>query len=177
MTKVDLLRQQSDLAHKELTDSLEGVSEAQSWAVLPNHGSDYLHSDASIHGIILHVATGKMIYASIAFRDSELRWSHMADRVEAFEPNWEAARRFLDEAHRYWLDSWSGLTDDDLEGELKHFSGQNWPAWRIPRMVIHHDSYHAGQVAMLRYACAESENPPPSVAEDLRTHCKELPSW
>lgn len=177
MNAVESLRLQSDLAHQEMTDALDGVTEAQSWAVLPNLGPDYLHSDASIHGIALHVATGKMIYASMAFHDAEIRWSHLADRVEGFEPNWEAARRFLDEAHQYWLDSWSALIDGDLEREVRHFSGQSWPIWKIIRMVNHHDSYHAGQVAMLRYGCPESENPPPSVAEDIRTHCKELPSW
>lgn len=174
---VEHLRRQSEFAHSELVQALEGVTEGQSWAVLPQGGTDYLHSDGSIHGIALHVATAKFIYASVAFRESEIRWRDCADQVERFEPSWPAALGYLNESQRYWLDSWGALKDDELDRDVPHFSGKMWPAWKIIHYMIHHDSYHAGQIAVLRYAVAESTMPPPSVAADIRKYCRDLPSW
>jgi uncharacterized damage-inducible protein DinB len=176
MTAVELLRQECAMAWDELRESLEGVGQAQAWAVLPQGGPDYLHSDGSIHGIALHVATCKFAYASIGFRNAEVRWRDLAERVGAFEPDWKAARAFLDEAHAYWEASWRDWDDEDLEREVPHFSGKTWPAWKIVRMMTFHDGYHAGQIAMLRYAVGESSAPPPSVAEDICTHCASLPN-
>ncbi len=177
MTSLGILKQLTEMAHGELEEALKGVTERQSWAVLPQGGPDYLHSDGSIHGIALHVATCKFAYGSIAFRNSEVRWRDLAKRVEKFEPDWKAALGFLQEAQDYWMQTWGGLSDEGLEDEVPHFSGKLWPAWKIIRTMIHHDSYHAGQIAILRYAVGESDEPPPSVAEDIRTHCKDLPSW
>jgi hypothetical protein len=44
-------------------------------------------------------------------------------------------------------------------------------------MMTHHDSYHAGQIAVFRYASPESTDPPSSVAADIRKYCADLPSW
>src|SRR5207249_4679800 len=100
-----------------------------------------------------------------------------ADQVERFEPSWSAAVEYLRESQEYWLSTWAGLTDEDLEREVPHFSGKLWPVWKIIRMVIHHDAWHGGQIAVLRYAMPESTTPPGSVAEDIRKYCSELPSW
>ena len=114
---------------------------------------------------------------SAAFRGTEIRWRDLESRVAGFEPSWKAAREYLDEAHQYWLASWAELNDNDLDREVPHFSGEVRPAWQIIRMMTHHDSYHAGQIAVLRYAVGESDTPPPSVALDIRTHCAALPGW
>lgn len=177
MTAIKLFRRQTEIVHSAFLETLDGVSEGQAWAVLPQGGSDYLHSDGSIHGITLHVATGRIMYGSMAFRNTEIRWRDMADRVAQFEPNWEKAIEYEKEAQDYWVNSWADLKDDDLEGEVPHFSGNLWPAWKIIQTILHHDSYHGGQIAMLRYAVAESKEPPPSVAEDIRKYCADLPSW
>lgn len=177
MTVVESLRQESELAHAEMLEALDGVTEHQAWAVLQQGGTDYLHSDGSVHGITLHVATAKVMYASAAFRGTEVRWRDLAERVESFEPSWKPAMEYLAEAQEYWLSSWSSLTDAELEREVSHPQGAMWPAWKIVRMMVHHDSYHAGQIAVLRYAVAESDTPPPSVAEDIRKHCADSPSW
>src|SRR5947209_441805 len=103
MTAAELLRQQAEMAYADLVESLEGVTERQSWAVLPQGGSDYLHSDGSIHGVTLHIASCKRMYGSIAFRDSEIRWLDCANQVERFEPSWPAALEYLHESQRYWL--------------------------------------------------------------------------
>ncbi|MFI5384887.1 MAG: DinB family protein [Fimbriimonadales bacterium] len=177
MKTVDLLKHESGFVFSELLTTLDGLTEGQAWAVLPQGGSDYLHSDGSIHGIALHIASCKRMYGSVGFRNTEVRWRDCANEIEKFEPSWPAALEYLHESQRYWLGTWATLGDDDLDAERPHFRGRNWPAWKIIATMIHHDSYHAGQIAVLRYAIGESEVPPPSVAADIRQCCAELPSW
>lgn len=177
MAAIELLYLQSQEAWVELLGSLTGVTQAQAWGVLPDVGADYLHTDGSIQGVALHVATSKRMYGSIAFRNGELRWRECAEHLDAFEPNWEKAHAYLVDSHEYWLSTWAKLADDDLMRKVPHFSGTVWPVWRILQTVIHHDAYHAGQIAMLRYAVAATDKPPPSSAEDIRTHCRNLPNW
>lgn len=174
---VEFLRSMSEFARGELIEALDGVTEGKAWSVLPPAGDEYLHSDGSIHGITLHIAVCEVMYGSMAFRGTEIRWRDLEARVAGFEPSWTAAREYLDEAHQYWLASWAELDDGDLDREVPHFSGELRPASQIIRMMIHHDSYHAGQIAVLRYAVGQSDTPPPSVALDIRTHCASLPSW
>jgi uncharacterized damage-inducible protein DinB len=177
MTAVELLKQQAILAYEEVLTALDGVTEGQAWAVLPNLGPDYLHTDGSIHGVTLHIATGKFIYGSVAFRNTEIRWRDTAEQLDKFEPSWASALDYLARSQEYWMSSWADLTDADLEKEVPNFRGKMVPAWKIIRMIIHHDSYHAGQIAVFRYGVPESTTPPPSVAEDIRNCCQELPSW
>lgn len=177
MDAVEVLRKNADSAFQNVLEAINGVTERQAWARLLPSGDDYLHSDGSIHGLVLHIATGKFIYGSLAFRDSELRWRDMAQRIEKFEPSWSSAIEFLHEAHAYWMQSWSHLTSDQLEREVPHFHGRKEPTWKILQTVIHHDVYHAAQIVVIRFAAPESDSPPLSVAEDVRTYCSSLPSW
>jgi hypothetical protein len=177
MTNVELLRQEADFAYGELETALDGVDERQAWAKLPNLGPDYLHTDATIYGITLHIASTKFMYASLSFNDSELRWRDIAERLDAFEPDWQAALGFLREGHEYWMRSWAELDDEALLQEVPHFSGRVWPIWQSIRTMNHHDAWHGGQIVMLRYGVAESGQKPESVAEDIREHCVYLPSW
>jgi len=103
---IGLLRRESELAYADLLETLEGVTVSQAWAVLPHGGTDYLHTDGSIHGVVLHVAACKRMYGSIAFRQGEVRWRDCADQVERFEPSWAAALEYLAESQRYWLGTW-----------------------------------------------------------------------
>lgn len=177
MRTVDLLRAQAEYGYGELLKALEGVSERHAWARLPEVGNDYINTDGSIQGIVLHVASGKRMYGSVSFRNSEFRWRGVAEEMDRFEPDWNAALRYLEESHRYWLSTWADLSDEDLETVVPHPVGQSLPAWRILEIVIHHDSYHAGQIALLRYAAGESSAPPPKYADDIRQYCSELPNW
>jgi|CXWL01.1.fsa_nt_gi hypothetical protein len=179
MTAVDLLIQESELAFHELLVTLEGVSEATAWATIPgaNPEAEYLHTDGSIQGIVLHVASCKIMYGSIAFRATEVRWRECAEHIASFEPNWGKAVEHLNEAHEYFMGTWSHLREADLEISVPHFSGELWPTWKIIRMMTHHDSYHAGQIAILKFALCGSSIPPPSYAEDIRQYCSNLGSW
>lgn len=176
MTAVETFKAQADFAFSEFVGALEGVDQAHAWAVLPNLGTDYLHTGASIMNIVLHVASCKFMYGSIGFRNTEIRWSELADRIEAFEPDWAKALEFLHESHSYWMASWADLTDADLETERPRFDTM-WPTWRILQTVIHHDGWHGGQLVMLNYGLATSDIPPPSEAEDIRRSCKDMKAW
>lgn len=177
MTVTEVLKHEAELAYADLLEALDGVTQNQSWAVLPEMGSDYLHTDGSIHGITFHIASCKFMYGSVAFKSGELRWRDCADEVEKFEPSWSSALEYLQRSQDYWMNSWKNLKDQDLENEVPHFRGNLWPVWKIIRMMIYHDAYHCGQIAMLRYACKETDTPPPSAAEDIRKSCSELPNW
>jgi len=88
---------------------------------------DYLHSDASIQGITLHIATGKLMYASSAFLDGKYRWREVADELESFEPDWPSALEFLRRAHEVWMASWANLSDADLEKTSPTFEAGWFP--------------------------------------------------
>lgn len=178
MTAVDLLAREAEIAFHDLLESLKGLTQQQAWGrVEAANSDDYLNTDGSVQGVALHVATCKKAYGSFAFRNSELRWRDIAEEVEPFEKSWEHAQDYLKKAHAYWLSTWHNLADGSLESEALHFSGKQWPVWKLIQTVIHHDQYHAGQITIVRYAAKPTDLPPPSQAEDIRTYCKDLPTW
>jgi uncharacterized damage-inducible protein DinB len=177
MTKVELLKADATYGFKQFTDAIDGVTEAQAWAVLPNLGSDYLHTDGSIHAIVHHVAGCKRVKASIMFGKSLYRWRDLYEDVQKFEPNWERAVEFLHESHRIWMDAWADLSDDQLDEMRPTDWGSDRLITEILRITSQHDAYHAGQIAVLRYAIGESTEKPPSIAEDILKYCRDLPHW
>ncbi|SRR5581483_594521 len=172
-----LLRRQADAAFEEFMASIEGVDEAISRLSLPHNTDDYLHSDGTIYGIVLHVAVCKKMYGSVAFRSSEIRWRDCEAELRAFEPEWQPALDYLRGAHAYWLECWRDLNDGDLEKEVKHFRGRMIPCWRLIDIIIRHDAYHAGQIAAVRYAGVQTGLIPASSADDIALHCRELPDY
>jgi uncharacterized damage-inducible protein DinB len=177
MTATHLLKENAEYAFQEFMAALDGVTEGQAWAVLPNLGPDYLHTDGTIHGIVHHCAGVKLIYGSICFRSAEFRWRDLAERLDAIEPDWQKALDFLREAHDYWMASWADFTDDRLEEMRPTNYKTDWPAWKLIRMMNQHDSYHAGQIAVLRYGVGETDVKPPSCAEDVRQYCRDSKWW
>lgn len=177
MRIVEVLRDDAEYGFREFRLALEGVTEKQAWAVLPNLGPDYLHTDATIHGLVHHCAGNKKVYGSIFFRQTEYRWSDLYEFTKSIEPDWAKALAFLDEAHAYWMDSWAGLTDSDLELMVPTNFKTDRKAFEMIRMVSQHDSYHAGQIAMIRYGVGESDTPPPSVSEDILKYCRDSKHW
>lgn len=177
MTTVELLRKEAEIAFADLLLSIEGLDEKRAWGRLEGSSEEYLNTDGSVQGMMLHVACCKKAYGSFAFRDCELRWRDLATEIEPEEATWNSAKDYLLKAQEYWLASWDNLADAELEQEVLHFSGKMWPAWKIITTVTHHDQYHAGQIAIVRFAGKPSDVPPPTTAEDIRTYCKDLPTW
>jgi uncharacterized damage-inducible protein DinB len=177
MTKIELLKADAEYAYSDLMVALEGVTEAQAWAVLPNLGPDYLHSDGSIHGLVHHIAGGKKINGSVCFRNTEFRWRDIYADAQRIEPSWEKALEYLAECHDYWMGSWADITDD----QLQEMRPTNWKTDRtvleILRIITLHDTYHGGQIAVVRYGAPESTAIPPSIADDVLKYCRDLPNW
>lgn len=177
MKVVDVLKADAEYAFGEVEKALDGVTQSQAWAVLPNLGPDYLHTDGSIHGLVHHLAGMKKMHASTCFRDSEFRWRDLYTFTQTIEPDWEKALQFLRDAHQYWMESWAHLTDEDLEDIRPTNWSSDRSALEIIRIANQHDSYHAGQIAVLRYGVSETNDHPPSIAEDILKYCRELKHW
>lgn len=177
MTRIEAYRQDAEYAFGELIQSLEGLTQEQAWAVLPPAEDEYLHTDGSIQGVVLHIASGKWVYGSISFRNTEIRWRDAADQIEIFEPSWTGALDYLTQGHAYWMASWATLTEEELDRDVPTNFATDRPAGQMIQMMNHHDSYHAGQIAILRYATGLATEPPPSYAEDIRKYCRESKHW
>jgi uncharacterized damage-inducible protein DinB len=177
MTAVELLKEGAEFGHGEFKMALEGLSENHAWARLPPAEDDYLHTDGSIYGIAMHVASVKYAYGSICFRNTEIRWRDIADQIEKFEFSWPATLEYLELAHQYWMESWADLTPDRLNEMRPTNFKTDWPAWKLIRLMNQHDSYHAGQIAVIRYAVKPSSEHPESQAEDIRKYCADSKHW
>ena len=177
MDTARLLKLSADAAFSQIQGAIADVGEPLAWGTLPPTSDEYLHTDGSISGIVLHVAGCKIMYGSVAFRESEVRWKDLAEKIDRFEPSWPAAQAFLLDAHNYWMSCWDQIESADLEGKVKHFSGELWPTWKIVQTVTHHDEYHAGQIAVMKFAAEGTTTHPASAAADIREHCSMLPDW
>lgn len=175
MTSHALLQEMSELAWQTLLASLDGLSEPQSWAMLNLQPDEYLHTEGSILSQIAHVANGKFIYASVGFRDTELRWRTLSPQIDALWPRLDGVLGWLHESHRYWLDSWKEVAD--LEAPRSRFDGQMLPGWKLIATMIHSDHYHAGQIQMQRAILAPSSTPPPPEGDLWESYCKDFPCW
>jgi hypothetical protein len=176
-TSVAILRSESEEAFASLVEALDGVTEGETWALAARHGAGVLHSDGSILGIVQHVAVCKVMYASAAFRGTEVRWRECVTRLRESGSSWDANLTYLREAQEYWLESWSGLADEDLATPRMTNWGERWACRRIITTVAHHDSYHAGQISLLRAIVEPVAAAPPPFANSFAEHLIDSPSW
>ncbi len=165
----------SDLAFETLLESIEGLTEEHSWAMLQLQPEEYLHTEGSILSQIAHVANGKIIYASVGFRETEVRWRELSPKIDSIWPNLALVSEWLHEAHSYWKASWVEV--EDLELERSRFDGSMVPGWKLVATGIHHDHYHAGQIQMQRAICAPTSTPPPTEGDLWEKYCKDFPCW
>ena len=177
MTRVEAYRQDAEYAFGELLTALDGLTEQQAWDVLPAAEDDYLHTDGSIQGVVLHMASGKWVYGRIGFRNTEIRWRDAADQIASFEPTWAGALDYLKRGQEYWLACWASLVEEEMDQVIPTNFSTDRTAAQMIQMMNHHDSYHAGQIALLRYSTQPSAGPPPSYAEDIRKYCRESKYW
>ncbi|HEV8456424.1 MAG TPA: DinB family protein [Gemmatimonadales bacterium] len=176
MKAIDLLLLETEQAYRELTDTLQGISEGHAWAVPPQDGPGYLHTSGSILEIVQHIATCKVMYGSAAFRDTAVRWRDCAARLDAIGADWQQNLAYLRESHDGWVACWSALGDDELLRLRSTNWGEQWPTWRIISTISQHDTYHAGQIALLHASLPAVSVPPPSHADAIRRHLQDQSS-
>ncbi len=70
---------------------------------------------------------------------------------DASEEAWQAAVSELKDGHREFRNVVSKLSEDDLE---KTVAGRDFAVYFLLHGVIHHNLYHAGQIALLKKAFA-----------------------
>ncbi|MDR3711027.1 MAG: hypothetical protein P4L33_22215 [Capsulimonadaceae bacterium] len=155
----------AEQAWGDLLDALEGIDEKQAWAIPSMRGTGDLATRGSILEIVQHLATSKIMYASAAFRQNEFGWDDVFARVRELGANWQDNINHLHDAHRYWMTSWANLTEQDLTSPRMTNWGAYWPAWRIISTISHHDSYHSGQISLLRAILPPAELPCPTQAD------------
>jgi len=164
-TQTLIMKLDADMAWRDLQDSLDGVFQNQAWAVPHLRGTADLATRGSILEIVQHLATCKFMYASTAFRYNQYGWDDCFARVRELGVDWEANLGYLREAQSYWMESWGGIQDIDLTEPRMTNWGAQWPTWRIISTISHHDSYHAGQIALLRAILAPSDKPCATTAD------------
>ena len=171
MRDLDLLRSEAGEAFNQLLQTLDGLTEAQSWGILSCQPGEYLHAEGSILSNITHIAGGKFMFGSSAFRNLEYRWRDIVAKMDTFWPGLEGAKAMLLESHAYWMEAWSMETD--LERPVKTPWNEAWPSWKAIWTVCQHDSYHAGQIQMLRSTVLPSDEPPPPEGDTWLEYCHE----
>jgi hypothetical protein len=174
VTAGELLKAEADKEWRELLSAIEGVPERLSWARVSCQPGEYLHSEGSILSNVVHLAGCKIMYGSAAFRSMEVRWRDTVERMESLWPSWEGAKEWLHESHLYWLASWA--EEEDFERLVKTNWGDDWPSWRIISTVTQHDSYHAGQIQLLRAVLEPTDEPPPREGETWKEYSSPF-SW
>jgi hypothetical protein len=175
MTDHQTLIKLADHAFTTLLESLDGLTEEQSWATLQLQPEEYLHSEGSILSQIAHIANGKIIYASVGFKNTEVRWRELSPKIDSIWPSLTAVTEWLHESHNYWLDSWRNIAD--LETMRPKFDHTLMPTWHLIATGIHHDHYHAGQITMQRAILAPSSTPPPPEGDLWKKYCENYPCW
>ena len=106
MTATEVLRSEANEAFANFLSAIEEVDEALSWATAPLHEGEYLHNNASILGMVQHVAGCKFMYASAAFKSTDIRWRDVVARLEEIASDWQKTIEYLHESQIYWLSSW-----------------------------------------------------------------------
>ena len=175
MADRETLIELSNLAWGAFRESIDGLTEGLAWALVDLQPNEYLHTEGSILSQIAHVANGKIIYGSVGFRETEVRWRELSPKIDSLWPNLDAIVAWLYEAHDYWTNSWANV--DDLDSERPRFDGSLVPAWKLIATVINHDSYHAGQIQLQRAILAPSSTPPPPEGALWQKYCETFPSW
>jgi uncharacterized damage-inducible protein DinB len=175
MTDRETLIQLSNLAWETLRGALDGLAEGVAWASVDCQPGEYLNTEGSILSQIAHVANGKIIYASVGFRNTDVRWRDLSPKVDSLWPSLDAIVAWLYEAHEYWMKSWAEI--EDFHTDRPHFTGNSQPAWKLIATGIHHDHYHAGQIQLMRSMLAPSATPPPPEGALWKKYCKGFPCW
>jgi len=177
MDAVQVLRLSAEFAFQELLDSLKDVDQPKSWATAQPIPGEYLHTAGSTVAIVQHIAMCKFGYATCAFTDCEVRGRDTFAKAKEIGPDWEQSKNFLLESQDYWMNSWANLASEELESDRHTIWMKPWPAWKIITRVIHHDQYHAGQIALIQSILPGTDVPPDMMFDQEERAYRETPYW
>ena len=177
MTAIEAMRSEANEAFADFLSTIEDVDEGLSWATASLHEGEYLHNNASILGMVQHVAGCKFMYASAAFKNTELKWRDVVARLEEIDSSWDKTLAYLHESQEYWMSSWANLSDDMLSNNANTNWGEVWPVWKVIYTMTAHDAYHGGQIVLLKTLLSSASTPPEPMAEMTKMYLSDSPTW
>jgi hypothetical protein len=137
MDAVSLLALQLDEAYDMIHGRIDGLTDDEFWwepAPL-----------TTIGWRLVHVAECKVMYHEYAFGPGRLEWP---DIDSAHSP--QAATAQLEEGQQRLVEDLQSVGPADLERSVMTNWGEQWPAWKIFRTMIHHDIHHGAEIGALR---------------------------
>jgi hypothetical protein len=137
MDAVSLLALQLDEAYDMIHGRIDGLTDDEFWwepAPL-----------TTIGWRLVHVAECKVMYHEYAFGPGRLEWP---DIDSAHSP--QAAIAQLEEGQQRLVEDLQSVGPADLERSVMTNWGEQWPAWKIFRTMIHHDIHHGAEIGALR---------------------------
>lgn len=170
-------RLEAEMAFDALLESLKDLTDAEAWAVAQIQEGQYLHTDGTVLSIIQHLACCRVMYASVAFRNIEYRWQDCVLRLKALDNSVAPNIAYLRECQEYWLASWVDVTDAEEDVERGTIWGKPWPTWKIIAAMTQHDTYHAGQITMLRSILPPTNIEPQSYIDNDIKYLIDSPYW
>ncbi|MFW9856678.1 MAG: DinB family protein [Candidatus Thorarchaeota archaeon] len=159
---IPIIERELEYRFQELLKLLAMLSKTEArWLPTPNSmtldtikrwnekGSDWLRAQkfdpvSTIEFKVVHLAHCKIMYDDYAFRERHLKWSALDS------PQWPMCVSYLKQTQERLVESIRLLTDEQLELEVSTNWGDLWPVKRIIFTMIHHDSYHHGQISTIR---------------------------
>ncbi len=104
--------------------------------------------ERSIAAIVWHVGTGKYVYENHAFGDRSFEWDVTLARAPRAR---DEAVEWVRRGHQYLRASIQELDDDrELLAPRMTNSGEPMETRQIIKIMIQHDTYHAGEINHLR---------------------------
>jgi len=94
---------------------------------------------------VIHLAQCKLMYDEYAFREGGLNWSDIES------PEWPNCIDYLKQNQSRLTESIQILLDDQLEELVPTNWGDLWPVKKIVFTMIQHDSYHFGQISIIKH--------------------------
>jgi hypothetical protein len=163
MDAVSLLALQLDEAYDMIHGRIDGLTDDEFWwEPAPDAwtirqqpdgrwAADYAEPDpdpaplTTIGWRLVHVAECKVMYHEYAFGPGRLEWP---DIDSAHSP--QAATAQLEEGQQRLVEDLQSVGPADLERSVMTNWGEQWPAWKIFRTMIHHDIHHGAEIGALR---------------------------
>jgi uncharacterized damage-inducible protein DinB len=116
----------------------------EDWTWIPPEG------DRSIQLIVEHIGVCKIMYENHAFGDAKLSWDDQLVEDESVLWTIPSAIRWLRDCNSRWRTSVAALTDEELLRPRKAHWGEMKETRFIISAMIEHDTYHAGEINLLR---------------------------